>query len=266
MPSIIRPVGREAASLRGRSVSESGAISAAAENDMAWGRSSVTFRLTAERRQALLSLAPELGMRASPTAALDLAIERATGMGACSTWSRDFHSVDKQAEMLSELRAVLDACVALQADAANVKAGLDQVERGVAELRLAAVPSALPSTVELCHASDPTPLGRWLDQQVGADRSWAIVKARWIDARSDGTGLAKLTADAWIAAPPDLATRSTSAQAKIFGPVKLGTLAAFDDGAVCVLACARTDGGWLARLHALDVAGQLGPELDSFSA
>lgn len=140
MPSIIRPVRRGPAAPRCRPLSEGGAISAANENDMAWERSSVTFRLTDARRQALLSLVPEPGMRASPTAAIDLAIERAAGMGASSGWSREVGLVDKQPEMLEELRAVLDACVALRSDAADAKATLDWVE-----LRATTCASPLPA-------------------------------------------------------------------------------------------------------------------------
>jgi len=236
-----------------------------------WDRPSVTFRLTEERRRALLEMAPALGLRASPTAAIDFAIERAAGIGVASTRLDAENPNGWGHEAVEELRAVLAACAALRDDGAQTRAAVERLEIRLAEFGGAKMPmdSPLPThslidEVEVAHAS-PT-LGAWLDQEAGAKFSWAVVKARWIEAWPTGPGKAMLRVEAWAAAPLELTRRTAVLRPVEVGPLRLGALAAFERDTVGVFVCSRSAEGWTARIHSLDEQGKLGPELDCFAA
>lgn len=230
-----------------------------------WERSSVTFRLTEERRRALLALAPELGMRASPTAAIDFAIERAAGLGAASL-ARDVHGdEDERGAAIEELQEILGACAALRANSDEARASLDRIECRLAELDGEAEESA-PSEMPVGEL-EPTPtLGTWLSREAGPEIAWVVVKARWLGAFPADLGKAILRVDAWAAAPAAFASQTASLETVQIGPLRLGALAAFENNAVGVLVCSRDAQGWTARLHAIDAKGKLSPELDSFKA
>ncbi|QJE02527.1 hypothetical protein HH212_22960 [Massilia forsythiae] len=231
----------------------------------AWERPSVTFRLTEERRRALLALAPELGMRASPTAAIDFAIERAAGLGFAS-FDRGAAEEDARDAFMDELREVLAACAALRADSGEARASLERIESRLDELGAEAEPARIAQS-PTHGARDKTPtLGEWLSREAAPSLAWAVVKARWLGAESAEPGKAMSRVDAWAAAPADFAEKTASLDTVLIGPARLGALAAFENDAVGVLVCSRGAQGWIARLHAIDAKGKLGPELDSFNA
>lgn len=231
-----------------------------------WERASVTYRLTEERRRALLALTPDLGLRDSPTAAIDLAIERAAGMGAAALCVEVDRAADGRDDMMGELRAVLEACAALRSESDRTRASLARLENRLADLggggRMPGSKDAVDGTV----AATPLALGAWLDREVGPSLAWAVVKARWLDARPANAGKAMLRLDAWAAAPPEFASQTASVETVQAGPARFGALTAFERGSVGVLVCSRTAQGWIAKVHALDARGKLGPELDSFVA
>ena len=228
---------------------------------LAWDRASVTFRLTEERRKALLTLMPELGMRASPTAAIDFAIERAAGLGAASLDRAD-DGVDDAIDVASNLQAVLAACAALRADVEEARAALARVENRLSELEgesesvFRANPrnESLPSTLSL---------GAWLNRDAPAHLAWAVVKARWLEAIPAGPGKAVARVDAWVVAPSEFASQSAALEPLEVGPFRLAALTAFETEPVAVFVCSRTLRGWAARIHALDAQGKLGPALDN---
>lgn len=236
-----------------------------------WERPSVTFRLTRERRRALLEIAPELGLRASPTAAIDFAIERATGIGMASMrldaeWPSGWGH-----EAAEELRAVLAACATLRDDGVQTRAAVERLESRLAEFRGAKMATDSPpptrSFIDEVEAPHSSPrLGAWLDQETAWEFSWAVVKARWIAARRAETGKATLQVEAWIAAPLELASRTAVLRPVEVGPLRLDALAAFERDCVGVFVCSRSAEGWTAKIHALDTQGKLGPELDCFAA
>jgi hypothetical protein len=239
---------------------------AAIAGSNAWERPSVTFRLTEERRRALLALAPELGMRASPTAALDFAIERAAGLGAASLARDETEEEYSRDAALEELREVLAACSALLAQGAGARESLDRIESRLDELGAEANPSER-SEQQMQGAMDAPPtLGEWLSREAGPDLAWAVVKARWLGAELTAPGKSISRVDAWAAAPANFARQTASLNTVLIGPTGIGALAAFENDAVGVLVCSRVDKGWAARLHALDSAGKLGPELANFPA
>ncbi|MGF6181243.1 hypothetical protein ABIB42_002256 [Massilia sp. UYP32] len=231
---------------------------------LAWGRPSVTFRLTEERRKALLALTPELGMRASPTAAIDFAIERAAGLGAASL-DRVADGMDDALDAGSDLRAVLAACAALRTDAEDARAALARVEQ-----RLGAIGREMEPAPGATRRDQPAPpalsLGAWLAREAPQALAWAVVKARWLGATSAGSGKAMARVDAWVAAPIEFASQMAVVETLEVGPLRLAALAAFEDEPVAVLVCSRVAEGWSARIHALDAQGKLGPALDSFAA
>jgi len=236
-----------------------------------WARSSVTFRLTEERRRALLEIAPGLGLRATPTAAIDFAIERAAGIGVASTLLNAEDPNGWGHEAVEELRAVLAACAALRNDGAQTRAIVERLESRLTEFggAKAATDSPPPTRslideVEVTHAS--LTLGAWLDQETGSKFSWAVVKARWIEARPAEMGKAMLRVEAWAAAPFELAGQTAVLRPVEVGPLRLGALAAFERDSVGVFVCSRSAEGWTARIHSLDEQGKLGPELDCFAA
>jgi hypothetical protein len=234
-----------------------------------WERPSVTFRLTEERRRALLQLAPELGLRASPTAAIDFAIERAMGMGVASTRLDSEGSSGWGHDAVEELRAVLGACAALRDDGAQTRASVERLERQLAQNGGLAsttnlTPRARSSANEMTLRS--TTLGAWLDREAGAGLSWAVVKARWIDAWPTDAGKAMARFEAWAAAPMELARQIAVTELVEAGPLRLRALAAFEDDGVGVMVCSRSTRGWTAKVHGLDGQGKLGPELDCFVA
>jgi hypothetical protein len=233
-----------------------------------WERPSVTFRLTEERRRALLQLAPELGLRASPTAAIDFAIERAAGMGVASTRLDSEGSAGWGHDAVEELRAVLAACAALRDDGAQTRASVERLERqlaqhGVSDSTTSLTPEERSSANDMTLRS--TTLGTWLDREAGAGFSWAVVKARWIDAWPTDAGKAMARFEAWGAAPMELARQIGVTELVEAGPLRLRALAAFEDS-VGVMVCSRSTRGWTAKVHALDGQGKLGPELDCFVA
>lgn len=256
------PKDERSKSLLNSSASEGARLEEASAAALAWDRPSVTFRLTEERRKALLALTPELGMRASPTAAIDFAIERAAGLGAASL-DPVANGVDD--ELDADLRAVLAACAALRVDAEDARAALARIEQ-----RLGAIGREMEPAPGATRREEPAPpapsLGAWLEREVPSDLAWAVVKARWLGATSAGSGKAMARVDAWAAAPIEFASQTAAVETLEVGPLRLSALAAFEDEPVAVLVCSRVVEGWSARIHALDAQGKLGPALDSFAA
>ena len=236
-----------------------------------WERPSVTFRLTRERRRALLEIAPELGLRASPTAAIDFAIERATGIGVASMRMDAKCPSGWGDEAAEELQAVLAACAALRDNGAQTRAAVERLESRLAthesanEVKKSPISlNLLANEVEACHASDT--LGAWLDREAGSKVSWTVVKARWIEARPTDSGKAKVRVQAWVAAPHEMANQAAPSQTVEAGPMQMSAMEAFGQDSVGIFVCSRSEAGWTVRIHALDKEGKLGKALDSFVA
>lgn len=257
MPKIQRRDQRHAISTDDPRVSSGDAL-----DSLGWNRPSVTFRLTQERRKALLALSPELGLRASPTAAIDFAIERAAGLGAASRAIAE-RGVGGDLDAALDLRAVLAACAALRADAEEARASLARVEIHLATLGSESSPSANSRDETRGAASS---LGMWLGREAPVELTWAVVRIRWLEAAPAGPGAAVVRVNAWVAAPLEFSSLMTGAHILEIGPMRVAALAAFENDSEAVVVCSKASGGWIARIHALNAGGKLGPALDSFAA
>lgn len=226
-----------------------------------WSRPAVTFRLTDERKRALRDLLDGADAMASPTAALDMAIELATaGRNLGEAEVEDLPSNTEIAKLLDSLRAQLQALA---------RAVEEWGEAQTLPLRPAVAP------VEPNHAGarskgrlariggdniDSAPIGAWLEADVSSSTTWLVAQIRWLGKRPAGGGAALWDVELReLGRSGALTTKRDEAIYVALGPAHAnGPLARLEGGSSGVLSCARSGGGWALSLRTTLEDGKLG--------
>jgi hypothetical protein len=226
-----------------------------------WSRPAVTFRLTDERKRALRDLLDAPDVLASPTAALDMAIELATaGRNLGEAEVEDLPSNTEIAKMLDSLRAQIQALA---------RAVEEWGEARTLPLRPAVAPietnhAGARSKGRLARIGDddinPVPISAWLDAEVSPSTTWLVAKILWIRKRPAGGGAALWDVELReLGRSGALTTQKDEAIHVALGPAPAnGPLTRLEGGSTDVLSCARSGGGWALSLRTTFEDGKLG--------
>lgn len=222
-----------------------------------WSRPAVTFRLTDERKRALRDLLDGADAMASPTAALDMAIELATaGRNLGEAEVEDLPSNTEIAKMLDSLRAQLQALARSVEDWGGAQTGLSRAKTAWAELNHANAGLARIGGGDI----DCAPIAAWLDAEVSPSTTWLVAKILWMRKRPAGAGAALWDVELReLGRSGALPMRRDEADHVALGPAPAnGALVGLESGAEAILSCARASDGWTLSLRfALD-DGKLG--------
>jgi hypothetical protein len=222
-----------------------------------WSRPAVTFRLTDERKRALRDLLDGADAMASPTAALDMAIELATaGRNFDEAKVEDLLSNTEIAKLLDSLRAQIQALARSVEDWGGAQTRLSRAETAWAELNHANARLARIGGDDI----DCAPIAAWLDAEVSPSTTWLVAKILWIRKRPVDAGAALWDVELReLGRSGALPARRDEADHVALGPAPAnGALAGLEGGAEAILSCARASDGWTLSLRfALD-DGKLG--------
>lgn len=222
-----------------------------------WSREAVTFRLTPKRKRALLAALGEDRARASPTGALDRAIEIALSIREREARPIDALVGDEFVDRLEALRAETHALSASTEKWEGINELLARVAAECAGLRQAiASSSILTDGVPVPQDSEIAPIKSWLDQ-LGSDVAWAVFRARWIGKRPEADGLASWDVELRMLRSSDHVP-APAVFAKLGPDRPDGPWAAMEPLPECLLSCERSEGAWRLALRPLLSQGKLG--------
>lgn len=233
-----------------------------------WSRPAVTFRLTDERKRALRDLLDGADAMASPTAALDMAIELATaGRNLGDAEVEDLPSNTEIAKMLDSLRAQIQALA---------RAVDEWGEARTLPLRPAVAPiepnhAGARSKGRLARIGDddinPVPISAWLDAEMSPSTTWLVARIRWLGKRPAGGGAALWDVELReLSRSNGLPERINETVQVALGPEHVnGPLARLEGDSSAVLSCARSGEGWALSLRAMLEDGKLGESFAQMS-
>ena len=226
-----------------------------------WSRPAVTFRLTDDRKRALRDLLDGADAMASPTEALDLAIELATAghnLGEVEVEDLPFNT--EIARMLDGLRAQIQALAGAVEESGGAQAGLSRAEVEWAESNYAEARSKGRLARIGGDNIDSAPIGAWLEADVSSSTTWLVAQIRWLGKRPAGGGAALWDVELReLGRSGALSARSNETVYVALGPAPAnGPLARLESGSTDVLSCARSGGGWALSLRTTFEDGKLG--------
>jgi hypothetical protein len=225
----------------------------APEGAAGWERDAVTYRLTPKRKSALLALLGDA--QASPTDALDAAIERANAAKLDEGREGPDAAV---ARTLGELHGQIRALVAAAEEWTGVREKLALIAADCAEMRHAiAAAATLTDGVAVDAAFEP--IAVWLGR-ADPELQWMVCKLRWLGKRPTGAGMAL-----WDVELRELSRAGAAGPSKgdtfrvALGPaLAAGPFARLDGVEAAVLFCSRSDRGWTLSLRSALKDGKLG--------
>jgi hypothetical protein len=226
-----------------------------------WSRPAVTFRLTADRKRALRDLLDGADAMASPTGALDMAIELAAA-------ARDFGSVETQEPAPhSEIVTMLDSLRMQVQSLASAVEDWSARETRMSTIDVERVAKHDANEAHNAHAPrlsgeaiSPTPIGAWLDAEAALSTNWLVAKIHWLGKRPAGSGTAL-----WHVEMRELGRSGAFSIQKdkvvhiSLGPApSIGPLSRLENEAGAILSCARSSVGWTLSLRVASDEGKLG--------
>lgn len=249
-----------------------------------WDRDQVSLRLTLRRKTRLLSLARELPPEATPTDAVDRALDLAlAGLVARGREDEDdFGAADVSAALgrldsgVAAASALLDAKLTrLSNQLAEARPLIEEAAEGARRLRrLADAAQAEDSGFAEDTSEAPLSIRNWLDREtrkLGRPATkLALVRAEWAAARKVSRALLSI----------DFSCRLVAVDNQSVDPspslVSLARLDLVDAGgalagvgatrAIALLCEPRGSGAWLIRFHELDAQGKIGSMIESVQA
>lgn len=226
----------------------------APQSALGWNREAVTYRLTPTRKRGLLKLLGDC--QASPTDALDMAIERAAAAKLDATLDGPGHAI---APTLNSLRDQICALTAAAEEWAGVREALALVAEDCAQMRRAVASAAVLADGVVVNGVES--ISDWLSQ-TPRELQWIVFKLRWLAKRPDGAGTALWDVElrefgrAGAQRPRASAPfRATLGPCLVHGPV--ARLESIDAAILC---CARSGHGWALTLRSSLEDGKLGEQ------
>lgn len=255
---------------------------------LGWDRDQVSLRMTLRRKTRLLSLARELPPEATPTDAVDRALDLAIA-GLIARGRKDENTFDATAvsaalsQIDSEMAAtstLFDAKLTSMADDLSKLVDalplIEEAADGARRLhRLAdAVQADGEAGLEAEAGGAPPSLRDWLRRETErAGRSVAnvaFVKAEWMAARKIARTLLSIDLSCQLVAVDGQrvdSSRSFASPARIDLVDASNALAGIGaTGAVCLLCEPQDSGAWLIRVHSLAPGGKVGSMIASVHA
>jgi hypothetical protein len=229
-----------------------------------WSRQAVTFRLTTKRKRGLRALLPDTDEDASPTEALDLAIELALAGKTLGQKDNESEQASNEeiASALDDLRMQTHALASAVGEWAGARMELAQIATECAELRRVLVLARAngPSERVAFDQRHPIPIKTWLDREVDASSSWLVAKISWINKQPAGAQMAVWEVELReLRRSNSAVARSTEAVRVVLGSaLASGPLAGLDSCQGAVLSCARSSDGWALSLRSVLEDGSLG--------
>lgn len=233
-----------------------------ASSPASWTRPAVTLRLTEKRKRGLASLLGEANALASPTEALDLAIELAA---INLDRDREFDECEQPsasgcAEAFDRLRTQTYPLGNAFEDWNSAWTQLARVAAECAELRAVIANCTTPAGPFFVNSAPPIALRSWLDMDVNSSTAWLVAKIHWMGKQPAGGGMS-----IWDVELRELKRGPAAHEPKprvarvVIGPAStVGPLSNIECVGTSILLCVRIAGGWTLSLRSSGEDGKLG--------